>query len=192
MTRPFDVFVAETPDILAIHWGWALALGTAIGALGVLAIIRAKAATQIAVGFFGVLLVTSAVTILFFDFSVVGLWSGFLVHGLWAALVGIVGVMLFTRPLAGAQAITLMLAFFFFVSGLATIGFAFSSHLDGLWIYLSQGAVSLLLGALLLVGWPFTGNWVIGTFIGVDLLFRGLSIVALGLGLRAISEGPLL
>jgi uncharacterized membrane protein HdeD (DUF308 family) len=192
MTKPFDVFVAEAPDILAIHWGWALALGTAIGALGVLAIIRARAATQIAVGFFGVLLVTSAVAILFFDFSVVGLWSGFFVHVLWAVLVGIVGVMLFTRPLAGAQAITLLLAFYFFVSGLAAIGFAFSAHIDGLWIYLSQGAVSLLLGTFLLVGWPFTGNWVIGTFIGLDLLFKGLSIVALSLGLRSISEGPLI
>jgi uncharacterized membrane protein HdeD (DUF308 family) len=99
---------------------------------------------------------------------------------------------LLTRPLEGAQAITLLLAFYFLVSALATIGFAFSSHLDGLWIYLAQGAVSLFLAAMLLAGWPFTGNWVIGTFIGVDLLFKGFSIVALALGLRAISEGPLL
>ncbi|WP_442756174.1 HdeD family acid-resistance protein [Methylocystis sp. JAN1] len=192
MTKPFDIFVAEAPDVLAVHWGWALALGIAIGAIGLLAIIRARAATQIAVVFFGILLTTSALAVLIFDFSVAGLWSGFFVHVLWAVLVGIVGVMLFMRPLAGAQAITLVLAFYFLVSGLATIGFALSSHLDNLWIYLLQGAVSLLLGALLLIGWPFTGNWVIGTFIGVDLLFKGLSIVALGLALRSISEGPLL
>lgn len=192
MTKPFEIFVAEAPDVLAVHWGWALALGAAIAALGILAIMRARAATQIAVGFLGVLLVTSAVAVLFFDFSVAGLWSGFFVHVLWAALVGIVGVMLLTRPLVGAQAITLVLAFYFLVSGFATIGFAISSRLDELWIYLSQGAVSLLLGALLLIGWPFTGTWVVGTFIGVDLLFKGLSIVALGFGLRAISEGPLM
>jgi uncharacterized membrane protein HdeD (DUF308 family) len=190
--KPFDNFPAEAPDILAIHWGWALGLGAAIVALGVLAILRARAATQMAVRFFGVLLVVTAVGVLFFDFSVAGLWSAFFIHVLWAALVGIVGVMLFTRPLAGAQAITLLLSFYFFVSGFATIAFAISSHLDGIWIYLSQAAVSLFLGAFLLVGWPFTGNWVIGTFIGVDLLFKGFSIVALGLGLRAISEGPLL
>lgn len=192
MTKPFDIFVAEAPDALAVHWGWALALGIAIGALGILAIMRARAATQIAVGFLGILMVTSAVAILFFDFSVAGLWSGFFVHVLWATLVGIIGVMLLTRPLVGAQAITLVLAFYFLVSALATIGFAFSSHVDGLWIYLAQGGVSLLLSVLLLAGWPFTGNWVIGTFIGVDLLFKGFSIVALALGLRAISEGPLL
>ena len=190
--KPFENFPAEAPDILAVHWGWALGLGAAIIALGVLAILRARAATQIAVSFFGVLLVVTAVAVLFFDVSVAGLWSGFFAHVVWAALVGIVGVMLFTRPLAGAQAITLLLSFYFLVSGLATIAFAVSSHLDGLWVYLSQGAVSLFLGVFLLVGWPFTGNWVIGTFIGVDLLFKGFSIIALGFGLRAISEGPLL
>ncbi len=189
--KPFDDFTAEAPDVLAIHWGWALALGAAIVVLGVLALIRARATTQIAVGFFGALLVVTAVAVLFFDFSVAGLWSGFFVHVLWAAMVGIVGVMLFTRPLAGAQAITFVLSFYFVVSGLATIAFAVSSHLDGLWVYLAQGAVSLLLGVLLLLGWPFTGNWVIGAFIGVDLLFKGFSIVALGFGLRAISEGSL-
>jgi len=192
MKKPFDIFVAEAPDALAIHWGWALALGIAIGVLGVIAIIRSTSATQIAVGFIGLLLIVSALAILVFDVSVAGFWPDFFVHVLWAALVGIVGVILFTRPLAGAQAVTLVIAFYFLVSGLSTIGFAFSSHVDELWIYLAQGAVSLFLGMLLLVGWPFTGNWVIGTFIGVDLLFKGWTIVALGLGLRAISEGPLL
>jgi uncharacterized membrane protein HdeD (DUF308 family) len=190
--KPFDDFTAEAPDILAVHWGWALALGAAIIALGVLAILRARAATQIAVSFFGVLLVVAALGVLFFDVSVAGLWSGFFIHVLWAVLVGIVGVMLFTRPLAGAQAITLLLSFYFLVSGFATIAFAISSHVDGFWIYLLQAAVSLFLAAFLLSGWPFTGSWVIGTFIGVDLLFKGFSIVALGFGLRAISEGPLL
>lgn len=58
MTKPFDVFVVEAPDVLAVHWGWALALGAVIVALGILAIMRARAATQIAVGFLGVLLVS--------------------------------------------------------------------------------------------------------------------------------------
>ena len=41
---------------------------------------------------------------------------------------------------------------------------------------------------LLWAGWPFSGLWAIGTFIGVDLLLKGSAIVALGLSLRAISE----
>jgi uncharacterized membrane protein HdeD (DUF308 family) len=191
MQKPFDVFVLEAPDALAVHWGWALALGVVIGAIGLLAIFRAVAATKIAVGFLGILLVTSAAAILLFSFSVAGLWTDFFVHVLWAVLVGVVGALLLTRPMLGAEALTLMIAFYFLISGFSTIGFAFSSHLDGLWVYLVQGGVSLFLGVLLLVGWPFTGLWAIGTFVGIDLLVKGASIIALALGLRALSEGPL-
>ena len=36
MARHFDVFASEVPDLLAVHWGWAIALGIAIGVLGIL------------------------------------------------------------------------------------------------------------------------------------------------------------
>lgn len=191
MQKPFDVFVLDAPDALAVHWGWAIALGVAIGAIGILAIVRATMATRIAVGFIGVLLITSAAAILLFSVSAAGLWADFFVHVLWGVLVAVVGLILLTRPRLSAEAITLVICFYFLISGLSTIGFALTSHLDGVWVYLLQGGVSLFLGLLLLVGWPFTGDWAIGTFIGIDLLFKGWSIIALGLGLRAISEGPL-
>lgn len=191
MQKPFDVFVMEAPDALAVHWGWTVALGVVIGVVGILAILRAVTATRIAVGFLGILLITSAAAILLFSLSVAGLWTDFVVHVLWGVLVAVVGVILLTRPMLSAEAITLVICFYFLISGLSTIGFALTSHLDAMWIYLLQGGVSLLLGLLLLVGWPFTGDWAIGTFIGVDLLFKSWSIIALGLGLRAISEGPL-
>ena len=52
---------------------------------------------------------------------------------------------------------------------------------------LGEGLVSAVLGCLLLGGWPFSGLWAIGLFIGIDLILKGSSIVALGLSLRAIS-----
>lgn len=192
MPRQFDVFVSEAPDVLAVHWGWVIALGIAIGALGILAIVRARIATVIAVGFLGVVLVVSAAAIFLFAISAAGYWTDFFVHVLWAVLIAIVGVILLTRPAISAEAITLVISFYFFAEGLLIIGFALTSHLEGLWIYIVQGLVALFLGALLLIGWPFSGLWAIGTFIGVDLLFKGWAIIALGLGLRAISEGGLL
>ncbi len=192
MSRQFDVFVAEAPDLLAVHWGWVVALGVLIGALGILAILRAQIATVLAVGFLGVLLVVSAAAIFVFAFSAAGYWTDFFIHVVWAILVAIVGIILLTRPAIGAEAITLVVAFYFIAEGLFIVAFALFSHLEGLWIYLTQGFFAFLLGALLLIGWPFSGLWAIGTFLGVDLLFKGWAIVALGLGLRAISEGKLL
>jgi uncharacterized membrane protein HdeD (DUF308 family) len=191
MKKPFDIFMMEAPDALAVHWGWALFLGLAIGALGVFAVIRSRAITQMAVSFYGILFLVSSVLIILFDFSLAGFWPDFFVHVLWASLVGIVGFILLSRPLQSAEALTLLISFYFIVGGLATIGFAFSSHVDGLWIHLVQGGTSFLLGFILLAGWPITGDWAIGTFIGVDLLFKGSSIIAMALGLRAISEGGL-
>ncbi len=191
MARNFDVFLSEAPDVLAVHWGWAIALGIGIGVLGILAIMQARVSTVIAVRLLGALIFISALATLLFAFTVTGYWIDFIIHVLWASLVAIVGLVLLTRPTLSAEAITLLMSFYFFIEGAAIIGFALSSHIDGQWIHLTQGLMAWLLGALLLFGWPITGLWAIGTFIGIDLLFKGWAIIALGLGLRAISEGPL-
>lgn len=192
MPRQFDSFASAPPDVLAVHWDWVIALGILVGALGILAIARARMATIITVGFFGVLLIVSAASVLIFALTTAGLWTDFFAHVLWAALLAIVGIILLTRPAISAEAITLLIAFYFIAQGLLIIGFAFASHIEGLWMYLLQGGVALFLGALLAIGWPFTGLWAIGTFLGVDLLFKGWGIIALGFALRAISEGNLL
>jgi uncharacterized membrane protein HdeD (DUF308 family) len=190
-TRISDL-ATEAPDLLAIHWGWVIALGILVGALGLLAIWRAQMATTLAVGFFGAIILVSGVSILLFAFVTGGYWTDFLIHVIWAALVLLAGIVLITRPMMGAQALTMVIAIYFLAEGIAIISFAFATHVDDIWSYLTQGAISLLLGGLLIVGWPITGLWAIGTFIGIDLLFKGWMIIALGLGLRTISEGPLL
>jgi uncharacterized membrane protein HdeD (DUF308 family) len=191
MPRQFDAFVSEAPDVLAVHWGWVIALGIVIGALGVFAIVRARIATVLAVRYLGVVLIVSAAAILLFAFSAAGYWADFFVHVFWAVLVAVAGLILLTRPAISAEAITLIISFYFFAEGVLVIGFALTSHLENLWIDVVQGFIALVLGALLFVGWPFSGLWAIGTFIGIDLLFKGWAIIALGLGLRAISEGAL-
>lgn len=191
MPRHLEIFATEVPDVLAVHWGWVIALGLVIAALGILAIVRAGVTTVIAVGFLGVLTLVTAVSILIFAFTLTGYWTDFLVHVIGAVLVGVVGVMLLTRPMISAEAITLLVAFYFIAEGILIIGFAVTANAEGLWVHLTQGVVALFLGALLLIGWPISGLWAIGTFVGVDLLMKGLAIVALGVGVRSISEGAL-
>ena len=72
MKKPFDLFMMEAPDALALHWGWALFLSLAIGALGVFALIRSRAITQIAVSIYSILFLVSSVSIILFDFSLAG------------------------------------------------------------------------------------------------------------------------
>ncbi len=189
MTRQFDVFMLEAPDLLAVHWGWPIILGCVIAILGLAAIWKANTATIISVGLLGALAIAGSLAVLFFSFTLAGFWSEFFIHVLWAAALGIAGLIMLLRPQVGAEAITLVIGFYFLITGILIIGFALSAHVDNLWIYLGEGAINLLIGVILLAGWPFSGLWAIGTFIGVDLFLKGSAIVALGLSLRAISEG---
>jgi uncharacterized membrane protein HdeD (DUF308 family) len=52
--------------------------------------------------------------------------------------------------------------------------------------YVLNGGVSVLLGIMVLAQWPISGLWAIGTFVGIDLLFHGITWIKFALGVRAI------
>ena len=52
------------------------------------------------------------------------------------------------------------------------------------WI-VAAGIVTILAGLVIATGWPVNSLWVIGLFLGIDLLFQGWSYIAIGLALRA-------
>ena len=188
MEQQFDAFIVEAPGAAAIHWGWLVALGVALALLGILAIWRARTATLVYVVFLGVLLLVAAIAVFIAAFSLTGYWTAFFIHVLWAVLLAIIGVVLVARPATSAEAITLVIAFYLIAAGVLDIGFALFSHIRGEWLSIFDGAVSVALGALLLSGWPVTGLWAIGLFVGIDLILRGAAIAALGLGLRSLAR----
>lgn len=188
MSQQFDVFVAEAPIGLSVHWGWIVALGAVLALLGALAIWRARTATLVYVVFLGVLLLAAALAVFVAAFSLTGYWTAFFIHVLWAVVLAILGVVLVTRPTTSAEALTLFIAFYFLVTGVVGIGFALFSHTQGEWLSVLDGIVSVALGALLLAGWPVTGLWAIGLFIGIELILRGVAIAALGLSLQSLTR----
>lgn len=188
MQQQFDVFVANAPGGLAAHWGWLVALGVALALLGAVAIWRARTATLVYVVFLGILLLAAALAVFIAAFSLTGYWTAFFIHVLWAVLLAIIGVVLVTRPAISAEAITLVMAFYFLVAGVVGIGFAVFSHVQNQWLAIFDGVVSVTLGALLLSGWPVSGLWAIGLFVGIDLILRGVAIAGLGLGLQSLAK----
>jgi uncharacterized membrane protein HdeD (DUF308 family) len=45
---------------------------------------------------------------------------------------------------------------------------------------LFSAVLSVLLSFLLLMEWPFSGMWAIGTLVGIILLFVGFSLISIG------------
>lgn len=186
MPQELDVFVAQPSSTLIANWYWVLALGVGLMLLGILAVWRARAATLVYMTFLGTVLLVAALVLFTFTFSLAGHWSGFFLHLLWAILLGVTGLILVTRPSTSAEAVTLFLSFYLIVTGLLGIAFALVSHIRGEGLYVLEGLVSAILGGMLLAGWPVTGLFAIGLFVGIALIVRGGALIAVALSLKSL------
>ncbi len=107
-------------------------------------------------------------------------WYGYRSSGLaWLKpfVLTALGLLILFYPLAGAAALGLMLALFFLLHAFAGISFALAMRpLPGWGWVLFSGLLSLAIAVIFLVGWPFSSRWLVGLFLGLTLLFDGLSL----------------
>src|SRR5271157_183934 len=167
------------------YWGWFLVFGVGLLALGIAAVVRAVTATVASMLFFGWLLVFAA-GIEVVQAVVVGHWAGFFQHLLAAILFGVAGLMLLSRPVISAEMLTLFMAMFFLVGGLFQLVGSLWVRVPGWGWQTADGVITFVLGLLVLAQWPASGLWVIGLFIGIDLIFYGIAWIAIALGLRTM------
>lgn len=171
------------------NWGWLLALGILLVILGIIAIGDSVSFTVISMFFFGWVLLIAGIIEAVQAFR--HRRSGHLFwHALNAVLSIVVGIMLLGHPLAGAVVMTLLLAAYFTVAGIFRIVMALAMRIRGWGWRLADGIITLILGILVWAQWPVSGLWVIGLFIGIDLIFMGWSEVMLALGARALPSQP--
>jgi uncharacterized membrane protein HdeD (DUF308 family) len=171
-------------DQLHASWGWFVALGIVFIVLGAACILGEIAATLITVVVLGWFLLVSGVVALVHAFQT-RTWSGFLLYLLSALLRLVTGFLLIRFPLGGALGITVLLALLFIVGGsFRAIGAAKLRFPRWGWAAAS-GIISVALGVMLLVQFPLSSLWFIGLAVGVDLIFEGTSLVALGSALHA-------
>jgi uncharacterized membrane protein HdeD (DUF308 family) len=111
-------------------------------------------------------------------------WKAFGLHLLSAALYLVVGLFMLEDPVRAAAVLTLLLTASFFVGGLFRIIFSLALRFPTWPWVLFNGVVDLILSAVILSGWPGSSLWVIGVFVGIDLLLHGWSWVILALTAR--------
>jgi len=103
------------------------------------------------------------------------------------AVVAGLGVLVWINPAIGSGFLLALLMMFFVVNGLwqVTTAWRFRGVNGWFWLLLC-GLVSLLFVYLLWSQWPLAGAWVIGVFIGINLLLTGAALVVLALAARNV------
>jgi len=174
-------------ECLRLHkcWLWFIVLGIIIMAVGTAAIAYSFLATLTTVLLFGYLLLAGGIVQIVNAFLGRG-WRAFFLHIVVGLLQIVVGGFMIERPLLLAEFLTLLLAVSLIVGGGMRIVFAIVESFSGKGWVLLNGLVSLLLGISIWRQWPEASLWVIGLFVGIDLIFNGWSWVMLGLLVKSV------
>lgn len=167
-------------------WLYFFVLGAALIVLGVFALGYATFFTIASVEVVGVFFIIGAAMYIAGSFFT-GSWGGFFLTLLMGVLQLIVGLICVRHPAEAAIVYTLLMAAFFMVGGLFRIVSAVVGQFRGWGWVLVNGVITLILGMMIWQQMPFSGLWVIGTFLGIDLLFNGWSYLLLGLSARRLS-----
>ena len=109
--------------------------------------------------------------------------AGSLGKGILTFLIGVLtllaGFWIITEPLIAAGALTIVLSIYFFADGLLELVAAASVEEGKGWL-IFDGVVTLILGSLLFVGFPFAGPLAVGIMLGIKLLLAGITMLTLG------------
>ena len=181
-TGNFDTGLHE----LRRNWGWLLAVGIVLILLGAFALIHAIAVPVFSMLVFGWLLIFAGIAqgVQAFRHRSSG---HFLLHLLNAIFSFIVGIILLRNSLTGLLVITVLLAAYFIVVGIFRIVAALAVRVPGADWTLVNGIITLILGILVWSHWPVAALWILGLFIGINLITTGCSHVMLALTARRLS-----
>lgn len=168
------------------RWGWFVALGILMILLGGFAWFDILAVTLAGTIYIGAALLVGGVFQIVHAFMDRG-WGGFLLQMLAGILYGVGGILIMGEPVAGSIVITLVLAILMIVAGGFRVALAiWHWHLAGAGLLLLGGLVSIGVGIALYITLPWSGLWVLGTLIAIELIIHGAAWLEFGLGLRRL------
>lgn len=163
------------------HWRIFLAEGVLFIALGIYAVVIPQFFTVTIVILLGSIILFGGVVhivraLVFSNMPGFGLW-------LFMGILQIfIGYMLINNPVAGILTITMLMTLFFAFEGLAKIALAFMMRPLPKWRFILFSGITALVFALVVwISWPETAHWLLGVFLGINMVFLGWSLVKISL-----------
>jgi uncharacterized membrane protein HdeD (DUF308 family) len=185
VNEPGPHSLGDSIRALRAKWGWIVALGIIFMIAGVIALGSVVMATVSAVLIVGIMMIMAGVAEIIAAFNVKD-WGKFALWMLLGLLYVGAGVICIIDPLAAALVLTLMVGAALVVGGILRMVLAWNMREAGKpwgWVLVS-GIISLLLGLEIIAQWPYSGVYVLGIFLGIDLIFIGSGWLSIGLALK--------
>ena len=90
------------------------------------------------------------------------------------------------QPDVGSQALAIVLVFYLFADGITSLILALKlpPAAGGAWVMLGAIA-SLIIGVLMWMQWPASGDLAIGLLIGIKLILDGVVLIGIGSAAKA-------
>jgi uncharacterized membrane protein HdeD (DUF308 family) len=166
------------------NWGWFVGLGILSIVAGLIALGNVIIGTLVSVLFIGAMMIVAGAAHIIHAFRVRE-WGAFALWLLTGILYTAAGLLVAYNPLLGASVFTLFIGFTLIASGVMrmVVAVRMRDHEGWVWMLLA-GAITLLLGLVIMGRWPVNSLWVLGLFLGIDLIFTGTALVAIGMRLR--------
>ena len=158
---------------------WMLIIGLLTLTLGIIGLGMSVTMTIVSIFYIGCF-VFIAGGARFVDAFVVEGWKNKLLAVVVGALYVVAALIIFKNPAASAAWFTLLIALFLIIVGVARImtSLQFRKEAEGWLMLFLSGVIAILLGILIFSRWPFSGLWVIGTFVSVELVMQGMTTLA--------------
>lgn len=175
--------------VFSNNWRRFLFWGIALVILGLVAISASAFTTLISVValgfvFFAGGLIIAADTFTFWWNK----WGGFFLHLIVALLYLYVGITLIGQPVESAGAITMLLGLFYLVIGAFRIGTSASLQMPGWGWSLTSGIIAFILGVLIITNWQEASFFIIGLFVGIDLVVVGWTYIMAALAAKTLKH----
>jgi uncharacterized membrane protein HdeD (DUF308 family) len=176
--------LAQGIRTLRAKWGWVVALGVVSLIAGIVALGSVVMATASAVMIVGFMMLVAGFAEIFAAFNVKD-WGHFFYWLLLGALYVFAGIVCLQNPFAAATFLTLMLGVALILGGLLRIFIATRMKHGTPWGWaVASGVITLLLGVMIVAHWPASSFFVLGMFLGIDLIFIGTTWITMGLALK--------
>jgi len=180
MDTPTPSPVPQIP-VPPVSRGWAVAGGIAMILLGFFALADQLVSTAAVATFIGVILMFGCAFQLIKTFTIPG-WKSHLWYAVVALAYGVAGFVFIAHPFQAAIAFTLFLGWAILIGGIfrSFLAFRMRHHRGAAWVLFSA-VISIILGGLIISQWPAAGLYMLGLFLGIELIFAGVGWLGLGL-----------